>query len=45
MEGIATDSALRMEMASRSKERIAAYSPAAWAAGLELAVESICKRD
>lgn len=42
MARIAGDSALRAEMASRSKERIAAYSPEAWAEGLVKAVEYVC---
>jgi 1,2-diacylglycerol 3-alpha-glucosyltransferase len=45
MVSLAQDSALRAQMASRSRERIEAYSPAAWADGLVKAVESVCKRD
>jgi 1,2-diacylglycerol 3-alpha-glucosyltransferase len=45
MVRLAQDSALRAQMASRSRERIEAYSPAAWADGLVKAVESVCKRD
>ncbi len=45
MTRLATDSALRKEMGSRSRERIEAYSPEAWAAGLVNAVGSICERD
>ncbi len=41
MERLAGDSALRMEMGSRSRERAEANSPAAWAEGLVKAVESV----
>lgn len=41
MTRLAGDARLRIEMGSRSRERIRAYSPAAWAAGLASAVESI----
>jgi glycosyltransferase involved in cell wall biosynthesis len=42
MARFADDSVLRAEMASRSRERIAAYSPEAWAEGLVKAVEYVC---
>jgi glycosyltransferase involved in cell wall biosynthesis len=42
MARIAGDSALRAGMAARSRERIAAYSPEAWAAGMVKAVEFVC---
>jgi glycosyltransferase involved in cell wall biosynthesis len=42
MTRLAGDSELRMEMGSRSRERIEAYSPAAWAEGLVKAVETVC---
>jgi glycosyltransferase involved in cell wall biosynthesis len=42
MARIAGDSAPRAEMAFRSRERIAAYSPEAWAEGLVKAVEYVC---
>lgn len=44
MTRLAGDAALRTEMGSRSRERIEAYSPEAWAGGLVNAVESICGR-
>jgi len=44
MTRLATDSVLRAEMGSRSRERIEAYSPEAWAEGLVNAVESLCER-
>ncbi|MGB2602513.1 MAG: glycosyltransferase family 4 protein [Candidatus Sulfotelmatobacter sp.] len=44
MTRLASDSVLRMEMGSRSRERIEAYSPEAWAEGLVNAVESLCER-
>jgi len=45
MAHIAGDSALRSKMASRSRERIAAYSPEAWAEGMVKAVEyyAVCR--
>jgi glycosyltransferase involved in cell wall biosynthesis len=45
MARLAGDGGLRMEMGSRSRERVAAYSPAAWAEGLIKAVESVCARE
>jgi len=45
MSRLASDSELRMKMASRSEERIAANSPQAWAAGLVKAMESVCMRE
>jgi glycosyltransferase involved in cell wall biosynthesis len=45
MARLAGDSELRMEMGSRSKDRVRAYSPAAWAEGLVKAVESTCARE
>jgi glycosyltransferase involved in cell wall biosynthesis len=45
MTRLANDSVLRKEMGSRSRERIDAYSPEAWAEGLVHAVESLCERD
>jgi glycosyltransferase involved in cell wall biosynthesis len=44
MERLAEDSEQRAAMGCRSRERIAAYSPAAWAAGVVEAVESVCAR-
>jgi glycosyltransferase involved in cell wall biosynthesis len=44
MARLAGDSALRVEMGARSKERIEAYSPPSWADGLTKAVESVCAR-
>jgi len=44
MACLAGDSRLRMEMGSRSRKRVEAYSPAAWAEGLVRAVESVCAR-
>jgi glycosyltransferase involved in cell wall biosynthesis len=44
MTRLASDSVLRTEMGSRSRERIEAYSPEAWADGLVNAVESLCER-
>jgi glycosyltransferase involved in cell wall biosynthesis len=41
MARLAGDSGLRTEMASRSRERVEAYSPAAWAEGMVKAVESV----
>ena len=43
MARLASDSELRTEMGSRSRSRIEAYSPEAWAAGLVHAVRSICE--
>jgi glycosyltransferase involved in cell wall biosynthesis len=45
MARLAGDSGLRQEMGSRSRERVAAYSPAAWADGVVEAVESVCARE
>jgi glycosyltransferase involved in cell wall biosynthesis len=45
MARLAGDSALRIEMGSRGRERVKAYSPAAWAAGLVKAMESVCARE
>jgi colanic acid/amylovoran biosynthesis glycosyltransferase len=42
MARLAGDSALRTKMGSRSRERVEAYSPAAWAEGLVKAMESVC---
>ena len=44
MTRLASDSVLRTEMGSKSRERIEAYSPEAWAEGLVNAVESLCER-
>jgi len=44
MTALALDSGLRMVMGSRSTERVAAYSPEAWADGLVKAVERVCAR-
>jgi glycosyltransferase involved in cell wall biosynthesis len=44
MRQLADDLTLRAEMGSRSRERIEAYSPAAWAAGLVKATEYVCAR-
>jgi glycosyltransferase involved in cell wall biosynthesis len=38
------DSGMRVEMGSRSRDRVEEYSPAAWAQGLVKAVESVCAR-
>ncbi|HZW93799.1 MAG TPA: glycosyltransferase family 4 protein [Candidatus Eremiobacteraceae bacterium] len=43
MTRLASDCVLRTEMGSRSRERIEAYSPEAWAEGLVNAVESLCE--
>jgi glycosyltransferase involved in cell wall biosynthesis len=45
MSDLADNSALRIEMGSRGRERVNAYSPAAWAEGLVRAMESICARE
>ena len=45
MARLACDSELRIEMGSRSRERVEAYSPAAWAEGLVKVVESVCTRE
>ena len=45
MSRLAGDTGLRTEMGSRSRERIAANSPEAWADGLIKAVESVCARE
>jgi glycosyltransferase involved in cell wall biosynthesis len=42
MVRLAGDAGLRIEMGSRSRERVQAYSPAAWAEGLVKVVESVC---
>ena len=44
MYSLATDPALRQRMSARSAQRIQAYSPQCWAAGLAQAVESSCAR-
>jgi len=44
MARLANDPALEAEMSSRSRERIAAYSPEAWAQGMVNAVGSVCGR-
>lgn len=44
MTRLAEDSGLRVDMASRSRERIAAYSPALWADGVVEAVKSVCSK-
>jgi glycosyltransferase involved in cell wall biosynthesis len=41
---LAGDSGGRVEMGFRSRERIEAYSPAAWAEGVVKAMESVCAR-
>ena len=43
MAHLAGDSGLRVEMGSRSRERVEAYSPAAWAEGLVKVVESVAR--
>jgi len=45
MARLAKDSGLRIEMGSRSTERVQAYSPAAWAEGLVKVMESVCARE
>ncbi len=45
MARIAEDAVLRKAMASRSRERIQAYSPESWAEGVVKAVESVCATD
>jgi glycosyltransferase involved in cell wall biosynthesis len=45
MARLARDSQLRIEMGSRSRKRVKACSPAAWAEGLIKAIESICARE
>jgi len=45
MARLAGNSGLRIQMGSRSKERVQAYSPAAWAEGLVKVVESLCARE
>jgi glycosyltransferase involved in cell wall biosynthesis len=45
MKRLACDSELRMEMGSRSAQRVEAFSPAAWAEGLVRVVESACARE
>jgi glycosyltransferase involved in cell wall biosynthesis len=42
MERLAGDPQMRIEMGSRSRERVAAYSPEAWAEGLVKTMESVC---
>jgi glycosyltransferase involved in cell wall biosynthesis len=45
MGRLAGDSGQRTEMSARSRERVTAYSPEAWAEGLLKAVESVCARE
>jgi glycosyltransferase involved in cell wall biosynthesis len=45
MAHLAGDSGLRIAMGSRSRERVEAYSPAAWAEGLVKVVESLGARE
>jgi len=45
MARLAGDAGLRFEMGSRSRERVQAYSPEAWAEGLVKVVESLCARE
>jgi glycosyltransferase involved in cell wall biosynthesis len=45
MARVAVDSGLRIEMGSNSRERVEAYSPAAWAEGLVKAVQFVCARE
>ena len=45
MARLAGSSGLRIQMGSRSRERVQAYSPAAWAEGLVKVVESLCARE
>lgn len=45
MARVANDCGLRKKMGCRSRERIDAFSPQAWAEGLVNAMESICERD
>ena len=45
MARLAGDSRLRVEMGSRSRERVEAYSPAAWAEGLVKVVGSVGARE
>jgi glycosyltransferase involved in cell wall biosynthesis len=45
MARLANDSHLRLKMGCRSRERIEAYSPQAWAEGLVNAVEFACARN
>jgi glycosyltransferase involved in cell wall biosynthesis len=42
MAHLTGDAGLRIEMGSRSRQRVQAYSPAAWAEGLVKVVESVC---
>ena len=42
MARLAGDARLRAAMGSRGRERVEAYSPTAWAAGLVEAVQSVC---
>lgn len=42
MARLAADSELQRDMGSRSRERVEAYSPVAWAEGLVKAVEYVC---
>jgi glycosyltransferase involved in cell wall biosynthesis len=44
MTRLAVDECLRQEMSIRSRERIKAYSPAAWAAGIVEAFTATCQR-
>jgi glycosyltransferase involved in cell wall biosynthesis len=43
MENLASDSAKRLEMGCRSRQRVDAYSPTAWAEGMVEAVQSVLK--
>lgn len=45
MARLIDDSGLRFQMGSRSRERVEAYSPAAWAEGLVKVMESVCARE
>jgi glycosyltransferase involved in cell wall biosynthesis len=45
MARLAEDSTLRCEMGSRSRKKIEAFSPLAWAEGLLTAVERVCARE
>lgn len=45
MARLAEDSALRFEMGSKSRKKIEAYSPLAWAEGLINAVQRVCARE
>jgi glycosyltransferase involved in cell wall biosynthesis len=43
MKRLAVDSALRVEMGAKSREKIAEHSPEAWAQGLINATKSVCE--